>query len=378
MTVEKTDVVVVGGGNVGSAAAYYLSRLGKKVVIMERDGVGTHASGFAYGALSPLGGVGIPGPVLPLAMEGMKIHHALNQALEEETGIDTHFQLKSNLTLAFNEEQASHLNGRFSWQQAQHGYDVQWLDRQSLKAIDSRISDEALGGVLIQGTAEVDPYRLVLALTQAAEKYGAEYRHDQVVGLKKRGDRVAGVATSRGRDLYCGEVVFAMGPWTGSASNWLNVNIPVGPLKGQILRLKAPGHPLECTIGWSGNYATTKPDGLLWAGTTEEEAGFDETLTSDARDSIMNALLTMLPSMEEAQLVTQTACLRPVCPDGLLLLGRVSSYDNVYIATGAGRKGILLGPVMAKVITDLIMGREIDVDIAPFAGSRFSDEGARS
>ena len=371
MPAEKTDVVIVGGGNVGSTTAYFLSKEGKRVTVVERDGVGNHASGFAYGALSPLGGVGIPGPVLPLAIEAMRLYTRLAATLQEETEIDIQFQLKSTLALAFMEEEAQRLQGNFSWQQGQQGYEVEWLDGSAVRDIDPRISPKALGGVYTRGTAEVDPYRLVLALTHAAERHGVVFRHGEVVGLKRKGDKVIGVTLADG-EVLCGEVVLAQGPWTGGASQWLGMDVPIGPLKGQILRLRVPGSPLQCTIGWAGNYATTKPDGLVWAGTTEEVVGFDETPTAEARDHIMSALLTMAPPMEAAQLVHHTACLRPVAPDGLLILGKVPEWEGVYIATGGGRKGILLGPIMARITADLIMGLRNELPIEPFVLGRFS------
>ncbi len=372
MSITKVDVVIVGGGNIGTAAGYFLSKLGKKVIIIERDSIGAHASGFAYGSLNPLGGIGIPGPILPLAIEAMKLHEYMHQLLIAETGIDTQFNKKPNLTLAFNEEEEVNLKERFSWQQAQQDYRVKWLQHEDLKSIDSRISNQALGGVLIEGTAEVDSYRLVLALTQAAEKQGVEYKLDQVIGLKTKLSKVTGVITKTS-EFECEQVLLATGPWGGETSKWLNIEIPVGPLKGQIIRLQAPDPRLEFTIGWSGNYATTKSDGLLWAGTTEEEAGFNDSLTTEARDSIMKALLTMMPDMESAKLITQTACLRPVSSDGLLLLGQIPSWEGIYAANGAGRKGILLGLLMAKIVTDLMLDIPIDLPINPFRVDRFTD-----
>ena len=98
----------------------------------------------------------------------------------------------------------------------------------------------------------------------------------------------------------------------------------------------------------------TKPDGIIWAGTTEEEAGFNETVTSEARDSIMENFLKMIPGMGDAELVQQTACLRPLSADGLPIVDRVTGWDNLYVATGAGRKGILWSTGMAQVLLDLI------------------------
>jgi glycine/D-amino acid oxidase-like deaminating enzyme len=163
-----------------------------------------------------------------------------------------------------------------------------------------------------------------------------------------------------------------MGPWSGETSSWLDVPIKVRPLKGQILRLRAPGPPIRYALGWMGNYATTKPDGLVWSGTTEEEAGFNENPSSDARDEIMASLLQVVPSMVDAQLVQQTACLRPLSDDDSLVLGKVPGWDGVYIATGAGRKGILLGPSMGRITADLIAKGASDIPIEAFDPGRFA------
>jgi glycine/D-amino acid oxidase-like deaminating enzyme len=125
-------------------------------------------------------------------------------------------------------------------------------------------------------------------------------------------------------------------------------------------------------VGWKGNYATTKPDGLLWTGTTEEEAGFDENPTQTARDQIIDSLLKMLPSMTEAELVEHTACLRPLAADEWLLLGPVPNVEGVYMATGAGRKGILLGPAMARATADLIVKGHASISLDAFDPGRFA------
>src|SRR5262249_16361796 len=167
-------------------------------------------------------------------------------------------------------------------------------------------------------------------------------------------------------------VVLGLGPWSGETSSWIDTPIEVRPLKGQILRLQAPGPPVPCSVGWGHNYATTKPDGLLWAGTTEEEAGFDEETTAAARDEIGDAPLGKLPAMADAQVASQTACLRPLASDGLLLVGPVPGWDRVYMATGAGRKGILLGPAMGGAVADLIVTGVAKIALDAFAPGRFA------
>ena len=162
-----------------------------------------------------------------------------------------------------------------------------------------------------------------------------------------------------------------MGPWSGEASSWLKTSIRVSPLKGQILRLLAPGPPLNCSVDWAGNYATTKPDGLLWTGTTEEHVGFDEAPNPQGLDSIMGSLLKMIPSLGQAQVVRQTACLRPLAADGKPLLGPIPDWEGAYMSTGAGRSGILLGPAMGRIIADLITRGESDIPTESFSPGRF-------
>ena len=374
MADSSADIVIVGGGIAGMTTAYYLAKSGVPSVVVERDAIGSHASGFAYGGLSPLSGFGIPGPHAEIAMEAMRLHRELSKTLLDETGIDVDFRVRSSLALAFTEAEVRRLQSALPWQRQQPGYTVRWLDVAEARRVEPRIADETLGASLVEGGGAVEPYRLVLALTRAAEQLGVRVRHGRVIGLRRDGGRVTGVVLER-EVLSCATAVLAIGPWSAEASDWIGVPIDVRPLKGQIIRLQAPGPPVVCSVGWGHNYATTKTDGLLWAGTTEEEAGFDEESTSAARDEIGAALLRMLPFMADAQVAQQTACLRPVASDGLLVLGSVPGLDHVYVATGGARKGILYGPAMGQAIADLVLGRKPRVALDAFAPGRFA--GAR-
>ena len=123
---------------------------------------------------------------------------------------------------------------------------------------------------------------------------------------------------------------------------------------------------------WEGSYAGPKADGLTWAGTTEERVGFNETPTTEARDSIIRDLLTMAPSLTEARVVQQTACLRPISEDGLPIIGEAPGWPGVYLATGAGRKGILLSPVMGRMVADLIIRGRTELPTASVSPARLA------
>ena len=372
MTNSARDVVIIGGGITGIATAYYLAHAGIASTVIERDAIASHASGFAYGGLS--GGIpNGPQPNFPAITEGMRLHRELAVALAEESDVDIQFQERPALKLALSDDEASTLKQHLEWQQAQAGYGVQWLDAAAARALEPRIAPETVGALYVEGSADVEPYRLTLALAQAAEKRGAAVRTGTVVGLRQDGGRVTGVALEGGEVVGCDAVVVAMGPWCAEASAWLGLDVPVRPLKGQILRLRAPGEPYRLSIGHGKNYAMTKPaDGLLWAGTTEEEAGFDESKTTEARDSIIESALRMLPELADAELVLQTACLRPVTPDNALILGRVPTLEGAYIATGGGRQGIMMGPAMAKTVADLIATGATGLPLDVYDPGRFS------
>ena len=360
MTDKVRDTIIVGGGIVGCLTAFLLAREGLKVTLLEADSVGSHASGFAFGEMGALEGAGIPDPLLDFSVWSLQRHHRLSQELKETSGVDNQFQFTNRLSLAFDEESVAALKKNIVWQQKVDAFTVRWLEPEEVVKVEPMASPVSLGGVHVQNAASVEPYRHTLAAAQSAEKHGVEMVLRRVTGLASQGDRCTGVTFDGGR-LEAGMVVLAMGPWTGQASAWCGFEIPVRPLKGQILRLENDAGPIKTSLYCSGSYVVTKPDGLTWAGTTEEEVGFDEETTPQARDSIMADLLKMAPALTDARLAHHTACLRPMSIDGMPIVGKAPGWENLYICTGAGRKGILWSTGMSFGLADLILKGKTDV-----------------
>ena len=373
MTNNSRDVIVVGAGIVGCLTAYLLACQGLRVTVLEADSAGSHASGFAFGGMSALEGAGIPEPLLEFSVWSLRQHQPLAAELKEASGVDNQFQETESLKLAFDDTSVLEYKERLSWQNQVDGFKVQWLNPVEVVKLEPMANPDILGAVHVQGGASVEPYRYTLSASQAAERAGTELLLRRATGLISKTDRCLGV-TFEGGHLEAETVVLAMGPWTSEASSWCRFNIPVSPLKGQILRLQHRGTPIKTSLYWRGSYAITKPDGLVWAGTTEEEVGFDEQPTTAARDKIMGDLLKMAPSLSEAQLVQQTACLRPLSEDGLPIVGKVPGWSNLFVGTGTGRKGILWSAGMSYGLCDLIVKGRSQVpgieflDPARFAG----------
>ena len=368
----RADVVIVGGGMVGSATAYFLARKGVKATIIEKEGVGSFASGFAAGLLTPLNGHGIPGPLEPLARESFRMHSYLADEVKAETGIDTQLRILPGIWVAFNEAEADEFLELFQLAQRLEEFPTRWLEGEEVRSLEPRVSPHVIRAMCVEGMMQVASYQYTLALAQAAQKYGASIRNGTVQGLRHSKGRVSAVMLET-EEVDCEKLVLAMGPWSGQVENWLGIPVPVGPLKGQIVRLEMPGPPLEHVFYRSGGgYVSSKHDGLIWVGTTEERMGFDDRPTTEARESIMKGALEIMPVLSQARVAFQSACLRPVSEDDLPIVGEVPGWDGVYMATGAGRKGILLGPAMGKAIAELVTTGRTDLPIEPFSPGRFA------
>ncbi|HEU0021201.1 MAG TPA: FAD-dependent oxidoreductase [Dehalococcoidia bacterium] len=366
------DAAIVGGGIAGCLTAYLLAKEGLKVTVIEADAVGSHASGFAFGEMNDLEGAGIPDPLLEFSLWCNRRHRTLAEELREVSGIDNQYRRVNRLSLAFDLAAVHHLKEDLAWQQEVEEYKSVWLETDAVLKVESRVNPRCLGGVYVENATSLEPYRYTLAAAQAAEKLGVEVVLRRVTGLLAEGDRCRGVTFENGQ-VRANLVLLTMGPWASLAGEWCGVNLPVIPLKGQMLRLQHPGEPIKASLHYGSSYVASKPDGLIWAGTTEERVGFDEVPTLAARDRIMAELVHFAPFLADARLVRQTACLRPWSKDGMPIVAQVPGWQNLYLGTGGGRKGILWSTGICQGLTDLILRGQSDIpglnhlDLARFA-----------
>ena len=370
MTLNKNqyEVVIIGGGIVGCATSYFLAKQGVRSLILEKDTVAGHASGFALGGLNPLGGFGIPGLLSEFSLKSFDLHTDIYQELFENTGIDTEYDTHLHITLAMSDQESDAIKNKLKWQQTVNKFNVEWKSKDDILAIEPRISPNIIGGSIIQNVATVDPYKNTLAFLMGAEKLGSQIKYTEVISVNLEKGGYYRIKT-KSDNLIAEKVVFAMGPWTQFTKEWTGIDLPVEPLRGQILKMKIDGPPLTY-VSWGSNYIVTKSDDLIWLGTTEERVGFNEKTTNDARKSMLDSVLSLFPYLLDAQVVGHTACLRPLSLDGLPILGPIKEFENLIVSTGGGRKGILYGPLMGKLTSELITGTNIDIDISMLTPNR--------
>jgi glycine oxidase len=372
---RATDVAIVGGGAAGCSVAYHLAKAGIKSTIIEREGIASQASGFSAGGLNPLQGAGIPGLLGPFAIESFRMHLEMWGELQAETGIGYDGRIISLVKVAFDEAALPELQETFDlFTAAGDGFETQLLEPKEVLEMEPRIAPDVIRGVHARGNGALDSYKYTLALVQAAEKIGATVRSGTVRGLERSAGRVTGVLLGDGV-LSCDSVVLAMGPWSREAEAWLETRIPVDPLKGEILRVELPGRRLSPDLSGGEGSFHAKPDGLVFCGSTEEWQGFDREPSDGARQIITKGSVRLMPAMAEARVVLHTACLRPVTADWLPIIGLAPGYQNVYLATGAGKKGVLLSPGIGKAVADLISQGNTPLSIGPFDPQRFAGLG---
>ena len=370
---SHSEVVVVGGGIVGSSIAHRLASTGVRVTVIERDSIGSHASGFALGLLNPTNETG---NIEALNHLSFNIHKQQLDVVQDESGVDAHVLTMPHIELALEESEISDLKVEVARINAFSNFKSSWLEPDEVCKMEPRITDNNYGGVLVEDVILLDSYNLTLATAQAAEARGVDFVLAEATGIVYEKDKAVGVAV--GSDtIACDAVVLALGPWSGTASLWLDIDIPIVPQKGEIVRVEGFEKPLRIHLhGMAfGDSCSVveKADGAIWlAATVENGAGFNVTPSGKALESLSQRGMRMIPELESHQLVLQTACVRPVSSDGDPILGKVPGKEGMFIATGTGGKGILLAPVIGQALADLITTGETDYEISEFGLDRFS------
>jgi glycine oxidase len=337
---------------------------------VDRDGVAVHASGNSAGGLNPLEGEHIPGPLSDFALRSYRLHLDLWEELAERSDVGFSPRIVPWIRVALSEDDLPDLDSSYLAFDDAEGFSSTRLDAHAVLEMEPRFSPEVIGGVYLYGNAAVDGHGLTMALMTAAEAMGATFVRTEVTGLRAGAGSVevdAGAQT-----LRAGAVVVAAGPWTTNLLSGIGARVPVRPLKGEILRLDPPGPMFRHDIAYPGGEAHPKPDGLVWVGATVADAGFNTKTTAAAREALLADAARAIPVLAESTVAEQTACLRPVSPDGLPVIGRVPGQNDVYVVSGAGKKGILLGPAMGKAISDLVVSDHTDLPVGEFTPDRFA------
>ncbi|SEN05753.1 glycine oxidase ThiO [Lihuaxuella thermophila] len=351
------DVVIIGGGVIGCSIAYYLAKAGVKSIVLERDRIGAHASSAAAGMLGAQSEMTDPGPLTQLCLSSRAMFPSLQEELLEETGLDIELNRTGLLKVAFSEEEAEHLQRRGSWQM-KAGQTVRWLDRAECLDIEQELSSQAVGALFLPEDYQVSAPRLTQAFALAAQKRGAVIAEGcRVVAVRQNRGEITEVVTNEG-NFYPKWVVLAAGAWSRWIAEWLGLNLPVFPIKGESLSIR-PKRPLfRHTLFTEKAYLVPKADGQIIVGATEKPHQMGKQVSAEAIQQLLQAAITIVPALGEGEVTRFWASFRPGSEDGQPYLGRFSAVSNLFVASGHQRNGILLSPATGHLMTQLILGEE--------------------
>jgi len=376
------DAVVVGGGVIGLAIAWRAALAGMTVTVVD-EAPGRGASWAAAGMLAPVTEVHYgERPLLSLNLAAAARWPAFAAEVEEASGLPVGYRPGGTLAVARDADDNAALEDLYQFQ-LRCGLEVERLRSRECRQLEPGLAPSIRGGILAAGDHQVDNRALVEALLVACQRAGVRMVRGRVAELAVQADRVTGVllagggpvpSPADGETLAAGVVVLAAGCWSGGLRGLAAEALPpVRPVKGQLLYLRGPADQPLCSRNVRGLevYVVPRTDGRVVVGATIEEQGFDTMVTAGAVADLLRAALELLPDVAELELAETVVGLRPGSPDNAPMLG-LAGPDGLVVATGHYRNGILLTPVTADAIAELLATGRAPEMIAPFAPGRFT------
>lgn len=359
-----TKAVVVGGGLVGMLSAYELVKAGWQVELLERGRLARESSWAGGGILSPLYPWRYADPITELARWSQEHYPSLVTALKEESGVDPEWTRSGLLMLDMTDrEEAKAWSERF-------GYMLEALAGDALRHCEPALNTTVDKALWMESVAQVRNPRLLGALYQSLLARGAAIREgSEVSGLLLSSGRVTGVKTCSG-DLAADVVIIAAGSWSGCLLKELEVplqSVEIRPVRGQMLLFKGPPGLVNRIILGQKHYVIPRRDGRVLVGSTMEEVGFDKSTTEEAREELLDAAYDLVPALANIPLEHHWAGLRPGSPIGVPYIGEHPDMGGLFVNSGHFRNGVVMGPASARLLVDLIHGRNPILDPGPYA-----------
>jgi sarcosine oxidase, subunit beta len=370
-TPEAATVVIVGGGVMGASIAFHLAEAGvADVVLIERDELGSGSSG------KPIGGVRAQFSD-PLNIElGARSLRAF-QDFPRRPGRDIKLDNVGYLFLLTTEEQVSAFEDSVAIQN-RLGVPSRLISPDEARHLCPYVStDGLLAAVYSPDDGHARPVLVIDGYARAAANAGVRVMtRTSVIGMDVPGDHITAVHTSHGT-IRCSAVVCAAGAWSAQVGALAGVELPVRPFRRQIA-FTVPLNPLPPRVPFtidfdSSGYFHNSDDGLLFGlADPREDSGFDTGWTPGWMELFRDAMLRRAPELADMPIATGWAGLYEVTPDHNALIGRASSPENFFYATGFSGHGFLQAPAVGEIVRDLYLDRTPPIDVAALSGDRFA------
>jgi len=372
--VNKPNVAIIGAGVIGLGIAWRLALRGVPVAVFDKGASGAGASHAAAGMLAACAEAE-PGEeaLVTLGRASQARWPAFAAELKQASGVDVGLRSEGTLVVALTSDDQARLGHQLVFQQ-KLGLPLQWISAAETRRREPHLAGKLAGAVFSPEDTQVDNRKLAAALRIAAEAAGAGIsEHQAVKTISNDAGRVDGIVLADGRKVAADVVVLAAGAWSRSIEGLApELRPPVRPIKGQMLALRMdPTAPLLTHVVWApGAYLVPRLDGRLLVGATVEEKGYDTSLTAGGILTLLEAAWRVVPAVEELPIDEMWVGHRPGSRDDAPILG-TGLIDGLIYATGHHRNGILLTPITADAVAELVFEGAADPAIRPFSIERF-------
>ncbi len=372
---HTADVIVIGGGLIGSAIAFRLAQARLKVLVLDRGEPGSEASAAAAGMLAPQGETVDPDEFFTFCAASHALYPEFSSEIEGSTGRKVGYRREGTLLVAADDEESAALERTYQ-AQSRLGLEIERLSPEIVHERAPGLSAVIRFGLGIPQDHWVDNERLTQAVIAAAEGLKARFlAHTPLVKLNTRNGRVESLearsgTTSSTATYSAGTFVMAAGCWSGQLAAPLGLTLPVTPCRGQMLEFEAP-QELPLVVRSGHHYLVPRARNRIVVGTTAEYVGYEKVVTGAGLHSVLAGARRIAPLLNACTFIRAWAGLRPDTADHLPVLG-YGEFANLVFATGHFRNGILLAPITAQLIAELITTGSTSQSIEAYRVSRFS------
>jgi glycine oxidase len=364
------EVVVVGGGIAGFAAALALWERGAAVTIVETTRPGSGSTGASAGMVVAQYEAGEAGPKFQLSLESRSRYPEFAARLEELAGRSLHLRWDGMLVANLNAEEHAGALASGRWQR-ELGLEAEVLDPAEAERLQPGVSLDVPSYAWLPSEGQLDTQELGEIMEAAIGR--TEIRlisGNGVAEILSKGGAVVGVEMEDGRTLEAERVILAAGAWSSKVAG-LPRPLPVRPIRGQILRFHAGAIALQRLVAsHAGRYLVPRHDGTVLAGSTMEDVGFDRSISEEGLHAIHASVSQLYPTLVEHRPIERWAGLRPISADSYPIIGPDPELEGLLYATGYGRDGITISPFVGSIVADLAVKGMAEYDWRPFGPER--------
>jgi len=362
-----SDVIIIGGGVIGTACAYFLANKGARVLVLERSHLASGASGCTAAIISISGSGSTPAPLLPLGVE------SYNLVLDHEPGFDPPLEIIRGgaMYVAMSGQEAAAIHPFYD-EIRQMGIDCTLMDGPEARRFEPLLAEHVVSAIYNPACYHVNPFRLSAAYLNGALRQGGRVEYGvEVRELVAAGDKIEKVVTNRGE--YRGDwVVAAAGAHTPRLLSPLGIQVPIVPARGQVILTDAYPRMTDRILLFVDHlYARQTASGNFYLGSHTEFVGFENRITLEKLTAFTRSFTRSLPVLTRVRALRFFAGFRPICEDNLPVIGPMPGCSKLIVAAGHGRTGVRFSACTGKAVSEMVVDGKTEQTMDAFSPGRF-------